>query len=253
MEKLEKINDDISLFSQEGSLDFGTDAYLLSAFLRKNTKYPSAELGCGNGVITLLATARKKLGQTVMFDIQSSLCAVAAKNVELNRMGDKITVVNADIKNLDAKYNGVFGTVFANPPYLKADGGAHSEDESADICRREIKGGISDFAVAAAKLLRHGGYFTCVYRPDRLAEMLCAMRQAKLEPKRLTLVYPTLSHAPCLALCEAKKGADEGLFMTAPLVIYEARDKMTQSGYTEDMKKIYESGDFDERFKNPGK
>lgn len=253
MEKLEKINDDISLFSQEGSLDFGTDAYLLSAYLRKNTKYPSAELGCGNGVITLLATARKKLGQTVMFDIQPSLCVIAAKNVEINRMSDKISVVNADIKSLDSKYNGTFGAVFANPPYLKADSGAHNGDKSADVCRREIKGGITDFASAAAKLLRHGGYFTCVYRPDRLAEMICAMRASKLEPKRLTLVYPTTSHAPCLALCEAKKGAVEGIYLTPPLIINESKENMTQAGYTEELKKIYESGDFDERFKNPGK
>ena len=253
MTKTEKINDDVTLISKEGSLDFGTDAYLLSAYLRKNTKYPSAELGCGNGVISLLAVSRKKLGCVVAFEIQPELAAIAAKNVVYNRMDDVIKTENADVNKLDAKYNGTFGSVFANPPYLKAESGAHNADGSSDICRREIKGGIVDFSFAAAKLLRHGGYFTCVYRPDRLSEMICAMRNAKLEPKRLTLVYPTVGHSPCLALCEAKKGAEEGVFLTPPLIIYTSKEDMSQNGYTENMKYIYEHGDFDERFKKPAK
>lgn len=35
MDKPEKINDSLSLFSLDGSLDFGTDAYLLSAYVKK--------------------------------------------------------------------------------------------------------------------------------------------------------------------------------------------------------------------------
>ena len=246
----EKINDDISLFSQDGSLDFGTDAYLLSAFLRKNTKTPSAELGCGNGVISLLCASRGKASHITAFELQPSLSALAAKNVDHNGLSDKITVENADIRSLDAKYNGTFGTVFANPPYLKTGSGKSSADASADVCRREVCGGIGDFARCASRLLRHGGYFSCVYRPDRIAELLCSLRAASLEPKRLTLVYPTTEHVPCLVLCEAKKGGAEGIFVTKPLIIYHSASDMTVGGYSDDMKYIYENGDFNDCFKN---
>lgn len=37
MDKPEKINDSLSLFSLDGSLDFGTDAYLLSAYVKNQS------------------------------------------------------------------------------------------------------------------------------------------------------------------------------------------------------------------------
>lgn len=244
----EKINDNISLFSQDGSLAFGTDAYLLSAYIRK-TSLPSAELGGGNGVISLLAASRGKTAHTTVFEIQPSLAALAAKNVDFNNLSDKISVVCADVKTLGTEYNGKFGSVFANPPYLKADAGKQNEDKSASVCRREISGGISDFAKAASRILRFGGLFTAVYRPDRTTELLFSLRAAGLEPKRLTVVYPTVSHPPCLLLCEAKKGASEGVFFTRPLIIYDNKDDMTVGGYSGEMKNIYENGDFNGYFK----
>lgn len=45
MDKPEKINDSLSLFSLRGSLDFGTDAYLLSAYIKKSKSGIFAELG----------------------------------------------------------------------------------------------------------------------------------------------------------------------------------------------------------------
>lgn len=249
----EKINDNVSLFSQDGSLDFGTDAYLLSAYMRKNVKTPTAELGCGNGVISLLCASRGKTSHITAFEIQPSLSALAAKNVEFNGLGEKVSIVNADIKSLDAKYNGTFGAVIANPPYLKIGSGKSNDDASAAVCRREVCGGIADFARCASKLLHHGGCFSCVYRPDRIAELLYSLRQASLEPKRLTLVYPTTEHVPCLVLCEAKKGGADGVFVTKPLIIYSSPSDMTVDGYSADMKYIYENGDFDDCFKKPGK
>lgn len=240
----EKINDDISLFSQEGSLDFGTDAYLLSAYLRKAPRSDFAELGCGNGVISLLCAARKKAGHITAFEIQPPLAALAAKNVAFNHLEEKISVINADIKKLSSEYGGKFSSVFANPPYMKVGGGKENADKSNSVCRREICGGIADFAKVAGKILKFGGIFTCVYRPDRCAELFCSLRAAGIEPKKATLVYPTSRHVPCLVLCESKKGAAEGMIFTRPLIIYSSPDDMTQDGYTEDMKYIYEYGEF---------
>ena len=73
MDKPEKINDSLSLFSLDGSLDFGTDAYLLSAYIKKATGGRFAELGAGNGVISMLCAARDKAKHITAFEIQPSL------------------------------------------------------------------------------------------------------------------------------------------------------------------------------------
>jgi tRNA1(Val) A37 N6-methylase TrmN6 len=40
--KQEKINDNLSIYQNEGSRAFGTDAYLLSAYIKKQTRSKSA-------------------------------------------------------------------------------------------------------------------------------------------------------------------------------------------------------------------
>lgn len=246
----EKINENLFLHQKKGSLAFGTDAYLLYAYMRP-CREKSCELGAGSGVISLLCAASGKMRDIDAFELQDDIFAVAAKNVDENGLSANVRIIHSDIRDISAEYNGKYGAVFTNPPYLKADSGKANENISDRISRRELNGDISDFAKAASRLLRHGGLFCAVYRPDRAADLIFAMRANLLEPKRLTFVYPTASHSPCLVLAEAKKGAAAGVFVTRPLIIYKSINDMSQANYTDEMKYIYENGDFNEFYKKP--
>ena len=114
------------------------------------------------------------------------------------------------------------------------------------IARHEVHGGIGDFCLAAGRLLRHGGLFYAVWRPDRLVDLISSMRCAGLEPKRMTMVHSRVSLPPCLVLCEAKKGAAPGCHVTPPLIMYRE-----MSVYTDTLTRIYETGEFDEPFRKP--
>jgi tRNA1(Val) A37 N6-methylase TrmN6 len=245
----EKINDNISIYQNPASLAFGTDAYLLSAYIKKHAKARACELGCGSGVISLLVMARDKLAHITGIEIQEAITFLGSKNVAENGFQDKIDIINRDIRQLDGSLNGKFDVVFTNPPYMKTGSGIESENEADRISRREIFGTIFDFASCASSLLKFGGLFYSVYRPDRISDLFSALNKSCLEPKRMTLVYPTAEHIPCLVLIEAKKGASSGLFVTRPLIIYKSRDNMVNENYTDDMKYIYENGDFNEQFK----
>ena len=131
---------------------------------------------------------------------------------------------------------------------MTAQSGKLNTNEADSASRHEMNGGISDFAAAAAKLLKYGGLFYAVYRPDRLSELLCACAENGLEPKRMTLVYPTENHVPCLVLLEAKKNGGHGIFVTKPLIIYQSGKPQTNENYTDDMKYIYENGAFHELY-----
>ena len=114
------------------------------------------------------------------------------------------------------------------------------------IARHEVHGTIADFCRAASRILKFGGYFTVVFRPDREAELLCAMCEAGLTPKRLTTVYASKNHVPCLILVEAKKGAAHGMFVTKPLLLTDENgEESAESRY------IYENGAFHEQYQNP--
>ena len=244
----EKINENITLRQNEGSLAYGTDAYLLYAYLRRQTKERACEFGAGSGVISLLTCAKGKFSHITAFEIQEHIAQIAMQNVETNGFSEKMEVVCKDIRKADVSYNGAFGVVFSNPPYMTATSGKLGKNDADSASRHELNGGISDFAESASRLLKYGGLFYAVYRPDRLAELLCACKLHGLEPKRMTLVYPTENHVPCLVLLEAKKNGAPGIFVTKPLIIYQSGKPQTNENYTDDMKYIYENGAFHELY-----
>lgn len=247
----EQINDNVSLFQNEGSLAFGTDAYLLSAYIKKQPRALAAEFGAGSGVISLLLAARGKLNKITAFEVQEKIAAIAAKNVEHNNFSEKIDVICSDIREIPNEHFGRYDVIFSNPPYMKIDSGKISENDADAASRHEVFGTIDDFAKAAYKLLKHGGTFALVYTPDRVPALISALKNARLEPKRMTLVYPTSSHVPCTVLIEAKKGGADGIFLTRPLIIYKDKSDLSDANYTDEMKYIYEHGDFNEYYKHP--
>ena len=170
----ELINENITLYQNEGSLAYGTDAYLLSAYMRRQTKERACEFGAGSGVISLLAAARGNFSHITAIEIQQNIAEIAVRNVEINGFSEKIDVVCRDIRETGAEMNGAFGVVFSNPPYMTASSGKLGKNDADSASRHELNGGIDDFAAAASRLLKYGGLFYAVYRPDRLAELLCA-------------------------------------------------------------------------------
>ncbi|MBE6662162.1 MAG: SAM-dependent methyltransferase [Ruminococcaceae bacterium] len=241
-EKLEKVNENISLIRKTDGLTFGTDAYLLAAYVGRSPNSLAVDLGSGTGILPLLLLAREKIGRAVAVEVQAAFGELIARNAALNQMTDRLTPLCVDLRELPSPSLPAecADIVLSNPPSMKADSGKLNPSEAKQIARHEICGDIRDFCRTASSILKYGGKFYCVYRPDRLVDLLDAMRHHGLEPKRMTLVHATANAAPSMVLVEAKKGAAPSLTLTRPLLLTE-EDKVTQS---EDAKRIYETCSF---------
>ncbi len=227
----------LSLKEAENSLRIGTDAILLAAYMRKAPSALAVELGAGSGVISLLATASNKFKHIHASELQEASARLCRENVIDNGFSSRITVSNEDIRDISpADHIGV-SVVFTNPPYMRADTGKSCISPDADAARHELNGDIYDFCRVGASLLKTGGTFYAVYRPNRLPTLIDALNRYRLTPKRMTLVHSDAKHRPSSALIEAKKDGGEGLFLTAPLLLDSA-----------DADYIYENGSFPERF-----
>ncbi|MGN1345687.1 MAG: tRNA1(Val) (adenine(37)-N6)-methyltransferase [Eubacteriales bacterium] len=238
-ERLDQINESLLLIQSKTGLAFGTDSYLLAAFARSSPRGTCVELGGGTGVVSLLAVSRGRFAKIYAAEIQPYFADLIRRNAALNHLDDRVFSLCADVRDLtSAAFGGEVHSVLSNPPYMKADSGKTNAASEMNVARREENGTIADFCAAAGRLLRWGGYFTVVYRPDRFADLLCAMRENGLEPKRAVLVYPSAADKPCLVLTEAKKGGASGLVFARPLLIYE--DKAA-ARYTDDMQQIYDT------------
>ena len=234
-ETVTRVNDGLELIQKRGGHLFGTDAYLLYAFVRPAPERTAVELGAGCGIVSLLCAQNGKFAHIDAVEIQPEMAETARKNVALNRLSGLIDVCETDLR----LYRGSAGAVFANPPYIKRDAGIHNPDGVKNVSRREMFGGLGDFAACASRILSDGGRFYCVWRPDRLTDLLETMRKHGIEPKRLINVYPEPGSAPCLVLAEGVKGAKPGsLYVTPPFILSDGGKP------TAECNEVYERGEF---------
>ena len=242
-ERIDEVNDSLSLIQKTDGLTFGTDALLLAGYV--NSKYKSgAELGGGSGIISMLLLTREKVSECTAYEIQKEYAELIERNAEYNSLEGRLTAVEADVRELTPCEK--FDIVFTNPPYMKASGGLNNKADKKSIARHEICGTVKDFCVAAKRLLKYGGAFYAVYRPDRLTDIICAMRDSELEPKRITFVHADISSESSMVLIEAKRGGKSGLQLTRPLIIYS---DPSHKEYTCEMDYIIKYGSFPSDYK----
>lgn len=217
------VNESIRLLQHRDGLTFGTDAYLLAAYVRQIPRGRAVDLGSGTGIIPLLCLARGKVARFHAVELQEVFCTIIRKNAEENGFSAQLIPVCADVRDLRASdIGGEVDLITANPPYLKAHTGERNRSDEKYIARHETAGDIGDFCRAAGRLLRFGGRFCCVFRPERLTDLHTALRASGLEPKRMTLIQSTHAAAPSLVLTEAVRGAAPSLTVTPPLCLWEA-------------------------------
>ncbi len=241
-----EVNENIVLTQNSNGLTFGTDAYLLSAFAEGGSKKICADLGSGTGIIPLLCASKNKFSKIFAVEIQPVFAELIRKNAENNNLGSKVVPILKDVRELSTATLGQeVDAVTANPPYMKVDSGKRNQHDEKFIARHEVCGNIYDFCAAASRILKFGGNFYTVWRPDRLCDLLCALRDSKLEPKLITFVHATKQNQPSMVLVRSKKGAASGCVITRPLFLHDSAYDAKINKLSLDAEKIYETCSFD--------
>jgi tRNA1Val (adenine37-N6)-methyltransferase len=225
-ERLDHVNEQVTLIQKKNGLTYGSDAFLLSAFVRAQRHACAVDLGSGTGIIPLLLLARDKIACAYAAELQPGFVDLIGRNAAINGLSDRIHPLHGDVRTLSCRDLGgkEVDLVVSNPPYMRCDSGKPNEHEEKYIARHEVFGGIGDFCAAAGRILRWGGRFVTVWRPDRLTELLAALHDAALEPKRMVMVYADAKSEPCAVLTEAVKGASPSLRLSPPLLLYCKRE-----------------------------
>ena len=245
-ERLDYVNEKITLIQKKDGLTFGTDAFLLAAFMKEQKRACAVELGAGTGIISLLCAARDRFEHIYAIEIQEDFYDITRRNVNLNSFAHKIDVTNSDVRSVSSTTFGKeMDVVFSNPPYMRTDSGKPNLSSRKQIARHEVCGGIDDFCASAERLLKHGGKFYCVWRPDRLSELMTAMSAHRLEPKTMVFVHADENSEPSVALISATKGGAPAMRILPPLLLHSA-DSRGESArqLSERAQRIYETMSF---------
>lgn len=223
------------IIQDPGRFCFGMDAVLLSGFARAKEGDRVLDLGTGTGIIPILMEAKTKASRFFALEIQEESADMARRSVALNGLEKKIQVVTGDIKEAEKYFNASsFDVITCNPPYMIGKHGLVNPDAPKAIARHEILCTLEDVIRQAAFLLKPGGSFYLVHRPFRLAEILSLLVAAKLEPKRMRLVYPYVDKEPNMVLLQAVRGGKSRMTVEKPLIIFEK-----PGVYTKEIHEVY--------------
>ncbi|GAK30448.1 methyltransferase [Weissella oryzae SG25] len=230
--------DTVKIIQSAEVFSFSLDAVLLAQFAKpkKKGKGLTVDLGAGNGAISLFM-AHKVIGQIISVEIQPRLADMAQRSVDMNELNDKITVLNADMRDVFSTIKpGSVDTVVSNPPYFTVEEQTKRNlNEHYAIARHEIKADLKLVTTTASKLLKSAGHFYMVHRPDRLFEILDALRAVNLTPKQIQFVYPKVGMEANVVLIDAiKQGQLTGAKILPPIITHKANND-----YTDEVLAIY--------------
>lgn len=221
------------ILQNRDSFSYGTDAIFISSFAKP--KGVVVDLGTGTGIIPLRIMGKKNIKYIYGIEIQEEVADMAKRSIALNGLEDKIKILNMDLKQLPEKLGKAsVDTVITNPPYMKNGGAILNDDENFSISRHEVLCNLEDIIKVSSYLLKPQGKFYMVHRPDRLADIVCTMRQYDIEIKYLRFVQPKINKKPNLLLIEGLKSGKPDLKLHSPLIVYNE-----DGSYTSEIDKIY--------------
>ena len=201
---------------------FGTDALKLAEFaaVRMKKNHIVCDLCTGCGIVPFLLIS-KDVKPVLIFalDIKAEAVSMLHDSVKINSLNQIIFPFLEDVKNINwemLKENdypvGKCDLVTVNPPYYKAKDGL--KRETGAQARHELLCELEDVIKTGAKFLKYGGRFIMCHLPERLSDVICALRKYNLEPKNIEFLINKNNKRPWLMLVDAKKGGKPSVRIT---------------------------------------
>ncbi len=225
------LNGKLHVLQKKKGYRFSVDSILLGRFSRVRKDDKVIDLGTGCGILPLLLSQTTKAHSFVGVEIQKGLAECAKKNVALNHLDGRISILDQDFRELKRTFPpGSFNVVLSNPPYRKHRSGRINPFLEKAVARHEIEGTLSDLISIASYLLPPKGRCYLIFPAVRTVDLLVALRGGKLEPKRLQFVHPRREAEAKFVLAESVKTSGVELKIMSPCVLDES-DKTESPGF----------------------
>jgi tRNA1Val (adenine37-N6)-methyltransferase len=209
---------------------FAVDSPILADFLPRSTR-PALEIGCGVGVVSLLALQRGKFPAITGVEIQEPLYRLAVDNASANGRSEEFQVVLGDIVQVFSRFENV-QTVFCNPPFFKTNQGHVSPDPSIRLARSDVALTLDNLLRCAQAILAPRGRLFLIFPFSRQHELLETAAVHGLHPEKIRCVRPFADAAPDRFLARLGKSR-VSCREEPPLVIFKS-----MGSYRPEMEKI---------------
>lgn len=226
----------MKIVQDDNYFNFSLDSVLLPNFVTVHTRDKKIlDLGTGNAPIPLILSTRTD-AHIYGIELQKEIYDLAVESVQMNKLEDRITLINDNMKNLDKYFEiNSFDVIVSNPPYFKLNEQSNINDSvQKTIARHEKEITLEEIIQIAKKYLNNNGVFAMVHRTDRLIEIIDLFKKNNIEPKRIQLIYPKENTESNMVLIEGTKNGKAGLKFLPPLIAHESN-----GDYTETVKNMF--------------
>ncbi len=231
---------DMIIYQDNDYFLFSLDSVLLANFVTiKLTDREIMDLCSGNGPVPMLMSFRTK-ARIFGVEIQKYIYDMGLQSIKENKLDKQITFVNQDVKTLNTEYSAEsFDVVTCNPPYFKyQQNSLINDNDGKSIARHEVLIKLEDILKISSYLLKNGGTFAMVHRPERLIEIINMMQKFGIEPKKMRFVYPKEGKNANMVLVEGVKNGKSNLKLLPPLIVHNEKGE-----YVPEIKKMFQEGE----------
>jgi tRNA1(Val) A37 N6-methylase TrmN6 len=198
------------------------DPVLLAAAVPAGPGSRVLDAGTGTGAAALCLAARAPDCRVTGLERDADLLGLARRNVEANRMVDRVEVVAGDLlQPPDLVVARPFDLVMSNPPYhphAAATAPATATAKSAHLATADLP----TWLAACLARLKPGGSLVLIHPPDRLDTILGALAGRAGHAVVFPLWPRVDTPAAKRVIVVARKGARGPLRLARGLVLHEA-------------------------------
>jgi tRNA1(Val) A37 N6-methylase TrmN6 len=203
------------------------DPVFLAAAVPAQPQQVVLDLGCGAGAAMLCLAARVPHCRVVGLDRQRDLVRLAADNILLNGLADRLSAMVGDLLQPPPRLPpGGFDHVMANPPFIERGRGSAPPSAAKAAATIEGDAALGDWVRFALHMVRPKGTITFVHRADRIDALLAQLVGRAGETVVFPL-WPGAGKAASRILVRARKQVAAPARLAAGLVLHEADGRFT--------------------------
>ena len=180
------------------AMKVGTDGCLLGAWADLSGSCNILDIGCGSGLIALMAAQRCPDATITGIEIDADAASQAAENIAESPWADRIGIINNDFLSYQPQQK--YDTILSNPPYFTNS--MKCPDDKRNKARHDDTLTSISLLQHAYELLSEGGRLSIVIPADQQEVWQKQAEGIGYSVKRVTLIHTRANIAPKRVLME---------------------------------------------------
>lgn len=217
----------LHILQPERSYRAGLDAVLLAAACPAGAGERVIDAGAGVGTVGLCVARRVDGARVTLVEIEPELADLARRNAERNGLGERVAVVEADVRDGGRPFHaeagglvaGAFAHAVANPPYLAAGEGTEPTNRLKAAAHSMPGDDLDQWVRFLATALTGDGTATMIHRADALSTLLSAFG-GRFGAIRVFPIFPREGMAANRIIVHGVKGSRAPLQVLPGLVLH---------------------------------